>query len=71
MNESQMSSGEFLTVQQVADELKVSRGLIYKLMGTGELGYTKLGRCRRIPRSAVRNLTAAGSVGCELAGVSK
>lgn len=70
MGTFQSATGEFLTVRQVAAELQVSIGMVYKLMGDGRLGFTQIGRCRRIPKSAVLRLAAAGAVGCELVGAA-
>ncbi|WP_179830817.1 helix-turn-helix domain-containing protein [Nocardia amikacinitolerans] len=41
-----------MTVQQAADELKVSRYVIYQLIWAGEVQSVKLGRCRRIVRQS-------------------
>ncbi|SNY80385.1 DNA binding domain-containing protein, excisionase family [Nocardia amikacinitolerans] len=43
---------KFMTVQQAADELKVSRYVIYQLIWAGEVQSVKLGRCRRIVRQS-------------------
>jgi len=48
----------YLTVADVALLLKVSRWTVYELIRTRELASFRVGRCRRIPRSAVRELVA-------------
>ncbi|MFI6043376.1 excisionase family DNA-binding protein [Nocardia sp. NPDC051321] len=45
-------SDRFITVQAAADELKVSRYVIYQLIWAGEVQSVKLGRCRRIVRQS-------------------
>lgn len=45
-----------MPVHTAAERLGVSRTMIYRLMDSGQLGYVKLGRARRIPNSAVRDL---------------
>lgn len=48
----------YLTVADVALLLKVSRWTVYELIRTRELASFRVGRCRRIPDSAVRELVA-------------
>jgi excisionase family DNA binding protein len=48
-----MSDDELLTVEQVAELLKLGRITIYELIDAGELPSIKIGRCRRIPTSAI------------------
>lgn len=45
-------SDRFITVQAAADELKVSRYVIYQLIWAGEVQSVKFGRCRRIVRQS-------------------
>ena len=49
---------DYLTVPEVAALLKVSRWTVYELIRTRELASFKLGRCRRIPAAAVREMAA-------------
>jgi excisionase family DNA binding protein len=51
-----------VTVREAADHLRVARATVYLLMGRGELEYTRVGRCRRIPWAAVEALVARGTV---------
>jgi excisionase family DNA binding protein len=51
-------SDELLKVEEVARILKVGRTMIYALLAAGELLPVKIGRCLRIPRSAVDALIA-------------
>ena len=44
------------TVMEVAKQLRVSRSKIYTMMDAGDLAYVKLGKSRRVPRSAVNEL---------------
>jgi excisionase family DNA binding protein len=43
-----MSTPNIFTVDETAKYLKLSRGQIFALIRTGELGSYKIGRCRRI-----------------------
>ena len=49
---------DYLTVAEVADLLKISRWKVYELIRSHELGSFQVGRCRRIPASAVHELVA-------------
>lgn len=42
-----------LTIQQVADELQVSRRTVYTLISKGDLQSIKVGHSRRVPRSVL------------------
>jgi len=44
---------DYLTVNEVAERLKISRWKVYELIRSRELDSFRLGRCRRIPASAV------------------
>ncbi|PPJ07732.1 transcriptional regulator [Nocardia nova] len=45
-------AGQFMKVQEAADELQVSRYSIYQLMWAGEVQSVKVGRSRRIIRQS-------------------
>jgi excisionase family DNA binding protein len=49
-------------VADVARFLKVSVAQVYVLMHQGQLAYTKIGRCRRIPHRALLELAARNLV---------
>lgn len=49
---------ELLTVPEAAELLGISRSMIYKLMRRNGLRSLKLGRNRRIPRSAIQEFIA-------------
>lgn len=53
-----LSDVRFLTVQEVADVMRVSTMTVYRLVQRGELPAVRFGRSYRIPESAV-----AGVVG--------
>ncbi len=57
-------AGGLVTVPEAAQMLRLSRAKVYSLMDSGELGYAKFGRSRRIPREAletyVRECMVAG-----------
>ncbi|WP_166866795.1 MULTISPECIES: helix-turn-helix domain-containing protein [unclassified Salinibacterium] len=47
------SDMRFLTVQEVADMMRVSSMTVYRLVHSGELPAVRFGRSYRIPESAV------------------
>lgn len=47
-----MTTDRFMTVQEAADDLKVSRYSVYQLIWAGEVQSVKVGRCRRIVRQS-------------------
>ena len=49
---------DYLTVNEVAVRLKISRWKVYELIRSRELDSFLLGRCRRIPASAVGEMVA-------------
>jgi excisionase family DNA binding protein len=49
-------------VADVARYLKISNGQVYVLMERGELPYTKIGCCRRVPHRAVVALASRNLV---------
>jgi excisionase family DNA binding protein len=50
---------ELLTVEQVAEVLKVGRTKVYELMDRGDLPSLKIDRCRRVLRSDLNTLIAS------------
>ena len=52
------SAEDYLTVDEVAERLKVSRWKVYELIRSRELASFLVGRCRRIPANAVAELVA-------------
>lgn len=47
---------DYLTVVEVAEQLRISRWKVYELIRSRELASFLVGRCRRIPASAVAEL---------------
>jgi excisionase family DNA binding protein len=47
---------DYMTVAEVAERLKISRWKVYELIRSRELASFLVGRCRRIPASAVAEL---------------
>ncbi len=43
------------TPEEGADELRLSRATVYRLLASGELESVKCGRSRRIPRQALED----------------
>jgi len=52
--EATMMAEEYLTVDEVAKRLKVTRQAIYNWINEGRLKAVKAGRSTRIPESAVK-----------------
>lgn len=50
---------EVYTPEEVAEILRASRGYVYELLASKRLRSVKLGRLRRIPIEAVRELIAS------------
>jgi len=50
------SAAALLTVPEVCNTLKISRGQLYQLIHARKLETVKIGRSRRIPQSAVKEL---------------
>jgi excisionase family DNA binding protein len=48
--------GDFLTVDETAALLKISRWKLYDLLRNGDLASFRLGRRRLIPRTAINDL---------------
>ena len=65
--QSKESVDRLVKLQEAMMLLSVSRATLYNLMDAGQLPYVKLGRSRRMPLSALRELirrnTRPGSVG--------
>jgi excisionase family DNA binding protein len=62
-NAKRVVGGGLLTVRQAARFLNISIAKTYALMADGELPFTRIGRCRRVPKRGVialaaKNLTA-------------
>ena len=51
-----LSDMRFLTVQEVADMMRVSSMTVYRLVHAGELPAVRFGRSYRIPESAVAHV---------------
>ena len=48
----------YMTVDEVAEALRVSRWKVYELIRSRELAPFRVGRCRRVPASAVADMVA-------------
>ena len=59
----------FLTVQEVADVMRVSSMTVYRMVHSGEMPAIRFGRSFRIPENAVSHLRAqVGADSIERAG---
>jgi excisionase family DNA binding protein len=59
MNESFTADDQLLvTPEEAARRLSVGRTTVYALMASGELQSVNIGRCRRVPLSALRSFVA-------------
>jgi excisionase family DNA binding protein len=54
------------TVIDASKFLRIGRSKVYDMMDRGELTYSKIGRCRRIPWKAIHQLAANSLVGSSL-----
>jgi excisionase family DNA binding protein len=54
---------EFITVDEIATTLRLSRMTIYRLLANGQLGHIRIGRNFRIPRSAFEEYLRVHSAG--------
>ncbi len=54
MTEDTKPLDEVMTIQEVADYLKVTRQTVYKLLNNGDLKAFKIGRSTRILRSELK-----------------
>ncbi len=50
------SAMRFLTVQEVADLMRVSSMTVYRMVHSGEIPAVRFGRSFRIPQTAVANI---------------
>jgi excisionase family DNA binding protein len=55
-----LSKARFLTVQEVADLMRVSSMTVYRLIKSGELPAVRVGRSFRVAESDVDTYLAAG-----------
>jgi excisionase family DNA binding protein len=51
---------EWMTVEQVANHLQVSRVTVWRWIRSGRLSGIRVGRVRRIPQSSLQDLTRQG-----------
>jgi excisionase family DNA binding protein len=61
-NPSSSKTREWKTIPQASAIRSLSRSVLYKLMTAGQLEYSVVGRCRRIPLDALQKLMEAGTV---------
>ena len=52
---SSLSEVRFLTVQEVAQLMRVSKMTVYRLVHSGELASVRVGRSFRVPEQAVHD----------------
>lgn len=56
--ESTKPQRRLMTVQEVADELAISRWSVYRLIWDGRVQSVQLGRCRRVVRQSLDDYLA-------------
>jgi excisionase family DNA binding protein len=61
--EDDPTEGGLATVGEAAAYLRMGRSWIYSAMDAGQLRYVKLGRSRRIPWAAIKQLARDSMVG--------
>jgi excisionase family DNA binding protein len=67
--ETELAGEGFMTVPEASQFLRLSRATVYLLMDSGELGYAKFGRSRRIARRALEEFVQRCTVGARGEGV--
>ena len=60
------SKARFLTVQEVADLMRVSSMTVYRLIKAGDLPAVRVGRSFRVPEKAVHEYLRAGRTRIDL-----
>ncbi|WP_315914122.1 helix-turn-helix domain-containing protein [Arthrobacter sp. lap29] len=55
MQESNLQDVNFLTVQEVAELMRVSKMTVYRMVHAGELPAVRFGRSYRVPANAVES----------------
>lgn len=64
MNESD----DLVRIPEAVAALRISRSKLYQMMAAGQVSYTKLGRCRRIPRRELSRVVRENTVASRSAG---
>ena len=59
MTDDRPEDTSLLTIFEAADYLALSRGAVYNLLRSGELGSIHIGRARRIPMGELRRFVRA------------
>ncbi|MDP5227543.1 MULTISPECIES: helix-turn-helix domain-containing protein [Arthrobacter] len=54
---------DFLTVAEVAEQMRVSKMTVYRLIHSGELPAVRFGKSFRVPESAVEEYVKAAATG--------
>ncbi len=62
MNDDQTMRPRFLTVAEVAAELRVSTMTVYRLIHSGEMQAVRVGRSYRVPETALDGFLAAQGI---------
>lgn len=58
--DQQHGAPRFLTVAEVAAQMRVSKMTVYRMVHSGELPAVRMGRSFRVPEAAVEKLIADG-----------
>jgi excisionase family DNA binding protein len=66
---SPLSNMRFLTVNEVADMMRVSSMTVYRMVHSGELPAIRFGRSFRIPESAVLQMIYSSGAGTDVGQV--
>jgi len=62
MNDDRTKRPRFLTVAEVATELRVSTMTVYRLIHSGEMQAVRVGRSYRVPEAALDRFLAAQGI---------
>lgn len=60
-NPAPQNTSAFLTVEEIARFLRVSKMTVYRLIHGGDLGYVQVGRSFRVPRKALHTYLNSGN----------
>ncbi len=62
VQEQNFSNVNFLTVQEVAELMRVSKMTVYRMVHAGELPAVRFGRSYRVPQNAVETILKSSVV---------
>lgn len=67
-HEGHFADAKFMTVNEVAEMMRVSRMTVYRMIHAGELPAVRFGRSYRVPETAVQQILSSGSTDNQATG---